>query len=123
MSNRTTNKINIVQANFSVPPMVSQKTEEKLNQTRLEELQELTGCPITLVIEGRCQTEGCPNAERWLTRSEQEKTEYCRRVQKIARVEFAPPPEPHQTETGQTLSAPQPPAPIFDPQPRMRCIL
>ena len=123
MSKKTTRQNNDVQSISSPAAKVSQQAEKNLNQSRLEELQELTGCPITLVIEGRCQEEDCPNAERWLTRGQQEKTEYIRRVQKIARLEVDPQPEPHQTAPEQPMDFPQQPAPIFDTRPRMRCIL
>jgi len=99
-------------------------------KARLEELEHLTGCPIAVVIEGRCQEIGCQN--NLLKPDEKIKTpfELCYRLQSLIEDDctllketaFEGFNELKNTE-GKDTPATTVPKPIIDTRLRQRCVL
>lgn len=91
----------------------------EFERLRLAELERLTGCPIHRVIEGACREPGCQNAALELQKDMVMSTENCLLAREAA------------SSDGGNLArtAPESPlpagdaGPIFQIQPRLRCVL
>ena len=93
---------------------------------RLAELERLTGCPVEMVIEGRCQEVGCQNKYIQLDEHTALPTELCRRLKSLVSSECAL----LEDDVFQHLDNPEAPAgrqaapkPVIDIRLRQRCVL
>ena len=105
-------------------------TEEETNKARLEELQQLTGCPINFVIEGKCEELGCQNAGLQALEEGEFPIEICQRVRQLIQEDSRPlfEEEAHYLENSKALFVEQKPKakvpePVIDTRPHLRCVL
>lgn len=103
--------------------MTNLLTLNPIEQARRAELERLTGCPIHHVIEGTCREAGCQNAALQMQKDLVLSEELCLRVREVALDESAPvnaaPALFQEILPTYTRDA----APIFQTQPRLRCVL
>ncbi|MCB9133948.1 MAG: hypothetical protein H6636_00880 [Anaerolineales bacterium] len=102
-----------------MPPLLPTPFE----QARRAELERLTGCPIHHVIEGTCHEAGCQNAALQLQKEFILSEEMCLRVHEIAHAEGIQPPDATNLIQKILPAYTRDIAPIFQTQPRLRCVL
>lgn len=107
-----------------------EKKREESNQARLEELQQLTGCPINFVIEGRCEELGCQNAGLQALEEGEFPIAFCQKVRRLIQEDSrsVSEEEAHYLEKSKALFVEQKPKakapePIIDTHPHLRCVL
>ncbi len=96
---------------------------DTFEKNRRAELERLTGCPIHHVIEGTCREAGCQNAALQMQKDLVLSEELCLRVRQVAMDESAPPNAAPEIFKEILPAYTRDAAPIFQTQPRLRCVL
>jgi hypothetical protein len=108
--------------------MITKKYEMN-KKAHLAELERLNGCPMVLVIEGRCNDPECQNSVVKTGETTAFPNDMCLRLRKLVlsgdvsgelEGDLIP-----KDGTSDSKSDPEPvvPAPIIQTQPRIRCVL
>ena len=99
---------------------------EAARKARLSELERLTGCPVAMVIEGRCQEPGCQNQYIQLDERTALSPEMCQRLKELVSSECVLLDDEmfqHLVDPKQTPQHQNPPKPVIDTRLRQRCVL